>query len=232
MRRRIKRCFAILLAWVICISTFNVNVLAKETVISMGNTVSTGDSTVLSKKELPFCEKYGNVNIEFNVVNKWENGYQCEILLTNVGDKNIDDWQINFFTSDTITNVWNGSMLKTEEGSYSIVSTEYNGEIAPQGSILLGYCAEGGSLDVGELRINVTSEENIDSTDIYAGMEPYIYNYASFTVEYYIRNVWEENCNAYIKLINTSDKDIENWKLIWETEDIISNVDTAEMSYS
>lgn len=141
------------------------------------------------------------------------------------------NWQIDFETDDTITNIWNGNVNKNEAGICSVSSLDYNNVLEPNASVSLGYSAEGNNYNVEHLRISTAGKENSDATtDSDEMLEgPYVYDYDNYTVEYVVKNSWSENCNVCLKITNTSDVAIENWKLVWESEDILSNAYNAEM---
>lgn len=244
MKRKVG---AFLTALAVCISSMNLNVLAEgnsavlEEQTDKGSnvgTVSAGDSmevqSTAQQEEyvLPFYEERDNVAIEFKVVNAWEGGYQAEIILTNTGTEYVENWQIDFNSDDAITNIWNTNVIKNENGECSVSAMEYNSNIAPDSSVSIGYQTEGSSYTVRDLNISISvaeAEEENQTESGTADTGTYVYEYENFSVEYIVQNSWVENCNVCVKITNTSDTAIENWKLIWESEDVVSNVYNAEV---
>lgn len=245
MKRKVG---AFLTALAVCISSMNLNVLAEgnsavleeqtEKDTNVG-TVSAGDSmevqSTAQQEEyvLPFYEERDNVAIEFKVVNEWEGGYQAEIILTNTGTEYVENWQIDFKSDDAITNIWNTNVIKNENEECSVSAMEYNSNIAPDSSVSIGYQTEGSSYTVRDLNINVSMAEAEEGNQTESGTADtgtYFYEYEPFTVEYVVQNSWKENCNVCIKITNTSETTIENWKLVWESEDVLSNVYNADIT--
>ncbi len=244
MKRKVG---AFLTALAVCISSMNLNVLAEgnsavmEEQIEKGTnvgTVSAGDSmeaqstTQQEEYVLPFYEERDNAAIEFKVVNEWEGGYQAEIILTNTGTEYIENWQIDFNSDDAITNIWNTNVIKNENGECSVSAMSYNSNIAPDFSVSIGYQTEGSSYTVRDLNISISMAEAEEENQTESGTADtgtYVYEYENFSVEYIVQNSWVENCNVCVKITNTSDTAIENWKLIWESEDVVSNVYNAEV---
>lgn len=243
-----RKAWAFLTALAVCISSMNLNVLAEgnsavleeqtEKGTNVG-TVSAGDSmevqSTAQQEEyvLPFYEERDNVAIEFKVVNEWEGGYQAEIILTNTGTEYVENWQIDFNSYDDITNIWNTNVIKNEKGECSVSAMEYNSNIAPGTNVSIGYQTEGSSYTVRDLNINVSMAEAEEGNQTESGTADtgtYFYEYEPFTVEYVVQNSWKENCNVCIKITNTSETTIENWKLVWESEDVLSNVYNADIT--
>ncbi len=243
-----RKAWAFLTALAVCISSMNLNVLAEGNSAVMEeqtekgtnvDTVSVGDSMEVqstSQQEeyvLPFYEERDNVAIEFKVVNEWEGGYQAEIVLTNTGTEYVENWQIDFNSDDDITNIWNTNVIKNEKGECSVSAMEYNSNIAPGTNVSIGYQTEGSSYTVRDLNINVSMEEAEEENQKESGTAhtgTYVYEYENFSVEYIVQNSWVENCNVCVKITNTSDTAIENWKLVWESEDVLSNVYNADIT--
>jgi cellulase/cellobiase CelA1 len=71
---------------------------------------------------------------------QWSGGFQANISITNTGTTTINGWVLKFtFPGDQqITNLWNGQY--TQSGAQAtITNLSWNGTIAPQGSIGLGF---------------------------------------------------------------------------------------------
>ena len=245
MKRKVG---AFLTALAVCISSMNLNVLAEgnravleeqtEKGTNVG-TVSAGDSMEVqstSQQEeyvLPFYEERDNVAIEFKVVNEWEGGYQAEIILTNTGTEYVENWQLDLCSDDTITNIWNANVINNENGECSVSAMSYNSNIAPDSSVSIGYQTEGSSYTVRDLNISISMAEAEEENQTESGTADtgtYVYEYENFSVEYIVQNSWVENCNVCVKITNTSDTAIENWKLVWESEDVLSNVYNADIT--
>lgn len=185
------------------------------------------DTTV---SKIPFETQQDNLLVKVELVNEWDGGYQAQIVLTNTGEEVVEDWQIDFVTSDTITSIWNCNVLQKDTSLCSISALEYNSVIHPEESSTIGYCAEGNVQDVSALKVQTSCRSAEEETDKIVEPQTYTYEYENFSIEYEIQNVWDENCNVCVRIINTSDTTIENWELAWKSEDEISNVYNAKMT--
>lgn len=229
MKGKWKRACALFAALVMCVNIPNLTVVAEENVsVPTTSTVSNGDS-VQERHILPFSVQKEELKVSFQTTNQWEGGYQAEMVLQNVGDAPIEDWQIDFSSGDTITNIWNATSSQKGENVFVITAHEYNNVINAGESMIIGYCASGNACDIVNLEVNYTISDNGDENTGIA-LETYRYVYDTYTVEYSIKNIWEDNCNVSVSILNTSDVDIENWKITWQSEDTISNAYNAKMT--
>lgn len=227
-----RKVWALLTTLAVCISSTNLSALAAgEGVVLEQQAIDVSTSTEQMEYMIPFCEEKENVTVEFKLVNEWENGYQAEIVLTNIGTEAWNNWQLDFLSVNNITNIWNGNVLQNEDGICSVSASEYNGTVEPNGTVSIGYCAEGMDYSIKDLRISISTvdEEQDDTLQPEAG-DLFMYEYEHFAVEYIIQNSWSENCNVCLRISNTSEVDIENWQLVWKSEDAISNVYNAKMT--
>ncbi len=60
------------------------------------------------------------------------------------------------FAEDTVTSLWNCEILQNDSDLCSIASVEYNGSIAPEVSVSIGYTTEGCSYKVKD--VNITTQ--------------------------------------------------------------------------
>ncbi len=232
------RVIALILAWVVLTTGMGPDIVyAKEAQTSITEETiseSMGTTPRLNSMEsyvLPFSVQQSSLTASFRIVNEWQGGYQGEITLTNTTNTTINGWQMEFATDDAITNLWSCAILQNDASICAISAESYNSVIAPGESITIGYCALGANREVKGLEISVTlqkdpetemSEVSADETEIRTNA-PYVYQYDGFTVEYCIKNTWSQNCNICLKITNTSNTDIENWEIAWQSGDILSN---------
>lgn len=73
------------------------------------------------------------------VVSYWKSGYNGEIKITNISDRVIEDWVLEFDYNSNITSIWNGEILSHEEDHYIIKNVGYNANILPGASVSFGY---------------------------------------------------------------------------------------------
>jgi cellulase/cellobiase CelA1 len=92
--------------------------------------------------------------------NAWSTGLTASVTLTNTGTTPINGWQLAFTlpTGQTITNGW-GATYSPSSGAVTATNATYNGTIAPNGSVSIGYQANhgGNSAAPGAFKLNGTA---------------------------------------------------------------------------
>ena len=77
-------------------------------------------------------------NIEFNILSEWAGGCIGEIIISNITDKPIIDWTLDFTCDSQIYDIWNGSIVTKEGNRYHIENVGYNYIIDADASIKIG----------------------------------------------------------------------------------------------
>ena len=92
--------------------------------------------------------------------NAWSTGLTASLTVTNTGTTAINGWQLGFTlpSGQTITNGWGATYTPTS-GSVTATNATYNGAIAPNASVSIGYQANhgGNSAAPGTFTLNGTS---------------------------------------------------------------------------
>ena len=122
-------------------------------------------------------------SLENTVVSSWEGGYQGELLLRNLSDREMTEWSIDFTSPNSISDYWGASFQLVDpvdneisedynqEYHYTIEAVDYTETIAPEGAITIGYIASGTADESVELSVNYVlvdpdmTEENPASTE-------------------------------------------------------------------
>lgn len=141
--------------------------------MEFGFDVCYGDSLELPKGfAMTFSEiiiDKDNYRFENVVTNSWDSGYTGELRITNIGDKQIEDWKITIQSADVISNVWNGTVTDLGNGMYEIKGPEHYQNVKPQETVAIGYQARGNQTDSVELVLFCASAEeqagNIEDKD-------------------------------------------------------------------
>jgi len=218
MKRKLRKLYALIMSCVILLTMTDMNAYAEGNVTSI----------TVEEHVLPFTVKEGDIEIQFNIVNEWESGYQCDVILKNLGEEVYSDWILNFSISDKITDIWNCNILQNDNNLCSVKSLSYNNEIKPNEGATIGFCAEGNKCTIKN--VEIISRYNEENSDNYEEQGIYKYEYTTYDVEYCIKDKWEEWCNATIKITNKDDIAIENWKLVCFSDDEIVNAYDATVS--
>lgn len=74
-------------------------------------------------------------------------GYNASITITNISDRTLEDWKLEFDFEDEIANIWNAQITSRENGHYVVGNVEYNQNIEPGHSVVIGLIVEEGSIE-------------------------------------------------------------------------------------
>ncbi len=107
-------------------------------------------------------------SIQYIQNSAWDNHVNGQIIITNTGDKKIEDWKISLKTSENIKfeNIWNAKLINEDaEGFYQIDNAAYNQNIEPGKSVEFGFIAKCNSFKIEKdslySMINVEYENGI-----------------------------------------------------------------------
>ena len=75
------------------------------------------------------------------ITSSWSGGFQGAIRITNTSDSTINGWNVNWSYTDgtTITQSWGATL----SGSYSATNLDWNGSIAPNETVEIGFIGNG-----------------------------------------------------------------------------------------
>ncbi|MEM7590393.1 MAG: expansin EXLX1 family cellulose-binding protein [Cyanobacteria bacterium P01_A01_bin.83] len=82
------------------------------------------------------------VDVDFNLISNWGNGFQGEISITNNTGSNIDTWNLKFDLTNYIDNLWDGDLKQYQNGNYVVANTAWNREISAGETITIGFTGE------------------------------------------------------------------------------------------
>ena len=191
-----------------------------------------GTTLVSEESEYRFCVKHditlvakfkyvgteaNNIEVTFNVTSKWDTAFNANITITNISDKVIDNWAIQFDMPYEITNIWNGAISSYNEGTYVIKNAGHNQDISPGSSVSFGFSAN-------------TTDENIVYPDRYAiiGKEASAGS-DRYEINFDVTSDWESAFNGQIVITNLSDEVIEDWALEFDFDQEITTFWTADI---
>ncbi|MBO6207612.1 MAG: cellulose binding domain-containing protein [Lachnospiraceae bacterium] len=92
-------------------------ITALLSVVLLSEQLATTGAVLYAHAEDVLSEDY---SIEHHVTSTWDGGCSAEIILTNLSEKDTEDWKITFCSTDRITNLWGGTITECleETGSY------------------------------------------------------------------------------------------------------------------
>lgn len=87
-----------------------------------------------------------NYEMSFKVHSNWDNKINGQIVITNKGDKKIEDWNVSLQSNFKLKQIWNASIEYEEEDEkdnfYDLWNPGYNQNIEPKQSVEFGFIAE------------------------------------------------------------------------------------------
>lgn len=96
---------------------------------------------------------------EFILYSDWGSGCNGAIILSNLTDESIHNWQLEFDYNREIVNISNAEIVSYEQGHYVIKNAEYNADIAGNTSVHIGIVAGEGAAD--ERPENFTMQQTV-----------------------------------------------------------------------
>ena len=83
------------------------------------------------------------ININYSEVQNWSNGFQGQISITNNGDSNLVNWDLDFDLAAGINNIWDAEIVSNDNGGYTVQNAAWNREIGAGETIIFGFTADG-----------------------------------------------------------------------------------------
>ena len=126
--------------------------------------------TVLCDGEISFPENFSFVmeegsvtaqsySAEFTLYSDWGTGCNGAIILSNLTDEPIENWQLEFDYDREIVDIANAVIVSREQGHYVIKNAEYNADIAADSSVHISIVAGEGAAE--ERPENFTMQQTV-----------------------------------------------------------------------
>ncbi len=78
---------------------------------------------------------------KLNVESGWADGFNGKLTVKNTSDEPLEAWQLSFNANFIINDLWNGQILESENGSYTVASRQWSNPIMPGASLEIGLTA-------------------------------------------------------------------------------------------
>ena len=152
---------------------------------------------------------YDGYDVEYSVLNEWDNGQSVEVKVTNTGDDSILNWAFKYDAEGEIGGLWNATVYNNQGENYIIKNGGWNYEIAPGQTVNFGYTLLGD---------DPTAPEKFELCSKRVGV--------TFGYETSLNVVgrWDTGMKAELSVTNTSDEPIEAWELSFDTNFTINNL--------
>lgn len=152
---------------------------------------------------------YDGYTVDYTVVNEWDNGQSVEVKITNTGEESILNWAFKYDAEGKIDNLWNATIVDSDNTDYVIKNSGWNYEITPNQSVTFGYV--------------LTDDDFVIPTDFELCSERVEIS-EGYDVNVNITNSWDSGVQGELVINNTSDSPVEAWTLTFDTNFVIDNL--------
>ena len=137
-----------------------------------------------------------SIDINYSQIEDWGNGFQGQVSITNNGDSNLVNWDLDFDLPTGISSIWDAEIVASDNGKYTVQNQSYNREIAAGETVTFGFIGEGSGYTPQNFNIE-GSEFNSPSSgsSIYTYSNPNLGNELSLGVEYQGRATFYDAAN-------------------------------------
>ncbi len=174
-------------------------------------------ATALADSDTRYYSLDENCTFEVNAVvsSAWSGHANIELKVNNIGDKKIDNWHLTFKTPYIIENIWNASIVESDDkGTYTIRNNIYNQDIEVGSEATIG------------MTLNLGDKEYIELSDWYLlNIQTKEVESEKYLVSYQEYSKWDNGFNG--ALILSSQEYIEDWSLCFDSEYEITAVSNA-----
>lgn len=153
--------------------------------------------------------KYDSYIIEYQIIKSWKNNQNINITVTNTGSEAIVGWALEYNAGGEINGLWNAVVYNCVDNKYIIKNSGYNYAIEPNDSVTFGYtltCKD----------FNIPHEIKICSQ--------WVQKETGYKVELIKTNEWETGFQGEISISNLTNKSIEAWTLMFDSNFIIEEI--------
>lgn len=152
---------------------------------------------------------YDGYDVEYSVLNEWENGQSVEVKVTNTGDDSILNWAFKYDAEGEINNLWNATVYDQQGEDYIIKNSGWNYEIAPGQSVNFGYTL-------------VNNE--FKTPDDFELCSKKVEKTSGYEIDLNVVDQWYAGVKAELVITNTSDQPFEAWTVSFDSNFTINNL--------
>ncbi len=200
---RSSRAFCVFLSTLMVVSTFPLSALRADDMEIKYYSVMEGNE----------------FEVEQITTSTWDGHANIELKIKNTGDEIIDNWHITFKTPYVIENIWNATIVETDNcGTYTIRNNYYNQDIGTDSEVTIGM-----TLALGDNELGSFSGWYLLNTRTYeVESDRYFISYQEYSK-------WDGGFNGALML--SSKDNIEDWSLSFSSEYEISTISNAAIEY-
>lgn len=152
---------------------------------------------------------YDGYDVEYSVLNEWDNGQSVEVKVTNTGNESILNWALKCDVEGEISNLWSASVYANQDKEYIIKNDGWNYEIAPGQTINFGY---------------TLTDDEFEAPDNFELCSKCVEMTDGYETALNIIEQWDTGFNAELVITNISDEPIEAWTYSFDSNFIIENL--------
>lgn len=160
----------------------------------------------------------GGIEVTYVITGVWDYSYNVDVTVKNYGDETIHNWALMLYLEENkITNIWNSKIANHEEGVYLLDNNDSNMDIRPDNTINFGFTAsyEGSKIYMPKSFVLTNCEKDVPKED--------------YSIAYNVNSTGGGQMTADMKISNNSEDVIEDWSLIFQYENDITNLWCANM---
>ena len=152
---------------------------------------------------------YDGYDVEYSVLNEWNNGQSVEVKVTNTGDDSILNWALKYDAEGEVDNLWNALVYDNQGEDYIIKNGGWNYEIAPGQTVNFGY---------------TLVDDKFETPDDFELCSKRVDVTTGYETALNIIEQWNTGIKAEIVITNTSDKPLEAWTYSFDSNFTIDNL--------
>ena len=152
---------------------------------------------------------YDGYDVEYSVLNEWDNGQTVEIKVTNTSDDSILNWAVKYNAQGEISNLWNAAVYDNQGEDYIIKNSGWNYEIAPGQTVNFGY---------------TLVDDKFETPDDFELCSKRVDVAIGYEAALNIIEQWNTGIKGEIVITNTSDEPLEAWTYSFDSNFTIDNL--------
>ena len=161
--KSIKRALSLILTFVMCVISVNVEAFAAE------------EKTETNSK----INNY-HFEVNYSVINSWDTSKQVQVEITNTGNDKIEQWALKYDIDGNISDIWNAHVYDAEKGI--VTNAVYNADIYPGQTVSFGYIIKDNNITPDEFEMVQTRVIKEDGYEVTLHPDFYYGNHFNGTV--------------------------------------------------
>ncbi len=145
------------------------------------------------------------VGVTYNITSRWSGHCNVDVVLSNLTEETIENWEIEFPFEGSVENIWNAKVTKTEEGSVNIKNADWNQDIEVGKTVSFG------------MTVACPDENHIAFPKECSTIKEYVEVLSEYDMDLQVYSKWDNKVNGQITIDNLEKVRIEDWKIDLET---------------